>query len=82
MYHARGIGKGSLTYADGMLYCLNERGTMALADATPKAYTLVSQFKIPRGGRGPTWAHPVVCGGRLYIRHGDYLHAFDIVGQD
>jgi len=82
MYHARGIGKGSLTYADGMLYCLNERGTMALVDAIPKAYSLVSQFKIPRGGRGPTWAHPVVCGGRLYIRHGDYLHAFDIVGQD
>jgi len=78
MYSSRGIGEGSLTCADGMLYCLNERGTLALVKATPKAYTLVSQFRIPEGGRGPTWAHPVVCGGRLYLRHGDRLYAFGI----
>ena len=78
MWSAKGIGMGSLTYADGMLYCLNERGTMALVKATPKAYALVSQFRIPRGGRGPTWAHPVVCGRRLYTRHGDCLYAFDV----
>ncbi len=78
MWVARGIGKGSLTYADGMLYCLSERGTVALVRATPKAFELVSKFRIPRGGSGPTWAHPVVCGGRLYIRHGDYLYAFGI----
>ena len=78
MYFAKGIGQGSLTYADGMLYCLSERGTVALVRATPKAFELVSKFRIPRGGSGPTWAHPVVCGGRLYIRHGDYLYAFGI----
>lgn len=30
------------------------------------------------GGKGPTWPHPVVCGGRLYLRHGDLLFAYDI----
>ena len=33
---------------------------------------------LPKGGEGKSWAHPVVCGGRLYIRHGDALMAYDI----
>jgi len=76
MYADRGVGKGSLTYADGMLYCLGERGTMGLVKPTPTAYEVISQFKIPEGPEGPSWAHPVVCGGRLYIRHGDRLYAY------
>jgi hypothetical protein len=71
-------GKGSLTYADGMLYCLEERGTMALVRATPKERRVVSSFALPKGGRGLYWAHPVVCGGRLYVRHADKLFAYDI----
>lgn len=34
-----------------------------------------------QGPEGPTWAHPVVCGGRLYIRHGDNLYAYDVRGK-
>jgi outer membrane protein assembly factor BamB len=71
-------GKGSLTYADGRLYCLDERGTMALVKATPEEWTQVSSFRMPRGGEGAHWAHPVVCGGRLYLRHSDQLFAYDI----
>jgi outer membrane protein assembly factor BamB len=71
-------GKGSLTYADGHLYCYDERGTMALVEATPEKYNLVSSFRLPRGGEGPYWAHPVVCSGRLYLRHSDKLFAYDI----
>ncbi len=71
-------GKGSLTYADGHLYCFDERGTMALLKATPDKYNQVGSFRLPRGGKGPYWAHPVVCGGRLYLRHSDQLYAYDI----
>jgi len=71
-------GKGSLTYADGHLYCLEERGTMSLVKATPDKWEQVSTFRSPRGGEGLFWAHPVVCGGRLYIRHSDKLFAYDI----
>ena len=78
MYAERGVGKGSLTYADGMLYTLSENRTVGLVEATPQGHKVVSQFKIPAGGQGPTWAHPVVCGGRLYLRHGDFLYAYDI----
>ena len=58
-------GKGSLTYADGILYCLEERGTMALVEATPREHRLISSFRLPRGGAGLYRAHPVVCGGGL-----------------
>jgi outer membrane protein assembly factor BamB len=71
-------GKGSLTYADGHLYFLDERGTMALVKATPGKWDQVSSFRVPQGGEGLYWAHPVVCGGRLYVRHSDKLYAYDI----
>jgi len=71
-------GKGSLTYADGNLYLLNERGTMSLVKATAEKPDNISSFELPRGGEGLFWAHPVVCGGRLYVRHSDHLLAYDI----
>jgi outer membrane protein assembly factor BamB len=70
--------KGSLTYADGMLYTINERGRVILVPALPEQYSTASQFSIPKAGQGPTWAHPVVCDGRLYIRHSDYLYVYDV----
>lgn len=75
-----GPRSATLTYADGMLYLLNERGTVALAPARPDGFEIVSQFKLPKQGEGPTWAHPVVCAGRLYVRHGQYLYAYDVRG--
>lgn len=78
-YMEQGVGKGSLTFADGMLYTLNENdGRMGLVKATPARHEVVSQFRIPKGGEGPTWAHPVVCGGRLYVRHSDLLYAYQV----
>jgi outer membrane protein assembly factor BamB len=75
----RGPGEGSaaVTYADGRLYFRYENGVMALIDANPKECKVVSTFKIPEGKR-PSWAHPVVAGGRLYLRDKDRLLCFDL----
>jgi outer membrane protein assembly factor BamB len=80
-FRQRWVGKGSLTYADGKLYLLSERSQMGLVPALPKETKVISQFKLPRGGEGNSWAHPVVCDGRLYVRHGDVLFAFDVRGK-
>ena len=69
--------KGSITYADERLYCYSEKGTLGLVRPTAEGMELVSSFKITQG-QGNHWAHPVVCNGRLYIRHGDVLMAFDV----
>jgi len=69
--------KGSITYADGRLYCYSEKGTLGLVRPTAEGMELVSSFEITQG-QGNHWAHPVVCNGRLYIRHGDVLMAFDV----
>jgi outer membrane protein assembly factor BamB len=52
-----------------------------LVKAEPTAHRLISQFRLPPEGSGPSWAHPVVIGGILYIRHGDVLYAYDVRGK-
>lgn len=69
---------GTLTYADGMLYLLGDPGNVALVPASPEGFDIVSQFQLPKDGKGPALAQPVVCGGRLYLRHGDSLYAYDV----
>lgn len=81
MYTAQGLGakrSGAVTLAGGMIYALGDEGAMGLVRATPKGFEIVSQFELPKGGGGPWWAHPVVCGGRLHIRHGEWLYAYDV----
>lgn len=70
-------GKGSVAYADEMLYCYGETGTAALVKPSPEGFNMVSSFKVPKG-KGMMWAHPVICGGTMYIRYGDALMAYDI----
>jgi outer membrane protein assembly factor BamB len=73
----RSVGKGSLTYADGHLYVMGEDNVVGLAEATPAGYREKGRFQIPDEG-WPSWAHPVVSGGRLYIRNQGTLASFDI----
>jgi outer membrane protein assembly factor BamB len=73
----RSVGKGSLVVADGMLYLLSEGHKVALAEVTPEEYREHGRFEIEKHGL-PSWAHPVVAGGRLYIRDQHTLTAYDI----
>lgn len=73
----RSVGKGSLVYADGNVYLYSENGVVGLAEATPAGYHEKGRFQIQQAGL-PTWAHPVVSGGRLYIRDQDTIYAYDV----
>lgn len=73
----RSVGKGSLTFADGHLYAFSENGVVGLIEANPTAYKEKGRFKIQQGSL-PTWTHPVVAGGRLYLRDQDTIYAFDV----
>jgi outer membrane protein assembly factor BamB len=71
------VGKGSVIYADGHLYCQGEDGAIGLVEATPEAYREKSRFQIARGAF-PMWTLPVIATGRLYIRDQDTLYCFNI----
>jgi outer membrane protein assembly factor BamB len=77
LWRDRSVGKGTLTYADGNLYILGEDNLVGLAAASPAGYQERGRFHIPDQGL-PSWAHPVVSGGRLYIRNQGTLAAYDI----
>jgi outer membrane protein assembly factor BamB len=77
MWRDRSVGKGSLTYADRHFYVLSEDNVVGLVEATSAGYREKSRFKIADQG-WPSWAHPVVSGGRLYIRNQGVMNAYDI----
>ena len=77
---AEGVGKGSVIYADGMLYCYGERGKLGLVKPGPQSHEVVSSFTITAGG-GEHWAHPTIADKRLYIRHGDVMMVYDIAAS-
>ena len=77
MWRDRSVGKGSVTYADGRLYIQSENNLVGLAEANPTAYVEKGRFEIPDKGM-PSWAHPVVSDGRLYVRNQDTLLVYDI----
>jgi outer membrane protein assembly factor BamB len=73
----RSVGKGSLVYADERLYLYSEGGVVGLAEASPAGYREHGRFEI-RTGRLPTWSHPVVSGGKLFLRDQDTVYAYDV----
>jgi outer membrane protein assembly factor BamB len=73
---SKGRGSASVTYADGRLYFQYENGVIALVEATPDGYKESGSFKVKTDGSA--WAHPVVVGGRLYLREGDSLFCYDV----
>jgi len=82
IYETKWHTKGSIIYAEGMLYCYEEKnGNVALVKATPEKFDIVSTFQIKEGD-GPYWAHPVISNHKLYIRHGDILNIYDIKLQE
>jgi outer membrane protein assembly factor BamB len=70
-----------LTFADGMFYLYSDNGQMALARATDQGFEVTGRLKIKNPGKNPTWAHPVVCGGKLYIRYGDKLGVYSVTDK-
>lgn len=72
-----GTGSAAVVYADGNLYFRYQNGLMVLIEATPSGYVEKGSFPIPDVAN-PSWPHPVVVGGRLYLREQDNLFVYDV----
>ncbi len=76
-WNKKAVGKGSICFADSMLYLFSEKdGLAGLATCSPEVLEMKGQLKV--NGNGPSWAHPVVAGGRLYLRYDTNLYCFDV----
>jgi outer membrane protein assembly factor BamB len=78
VWQGRATGKGSIAMADGHLYCRGEDGSVALVEASPAGFKEKGRFTPPERGSGRTWAHPAISGGKLYLREGDSLFAYNV----
>lgn len=78
------LARGSVTYADGHLYCCAEKdGVVALVAASPKGWSEKGRCQLPRESskrrpNGGLWTHPVVANGRLYLRDQELLFCYDL----
>jgi outer membrane protein assembly factor BamB len=73
----RSVGKGSVIFADERLYLFSENGVVGLAEPNPAGYREHGRFELQTGSL-PTWSHPVVANGKLYLRDQDTIYAYDV----
>ncbi len=83
VWKSRGSGRGSaaIVAADGHLYVRFQNGVLALVKADPAGYEEGGHFQIPHSDTDesrPSWAHPVIVDGLLYLRESDHLLCYDL----
>jgi outer membrane protein assembly factor BamB len=75
-----GSGSAAVTYADGHLYFRYQNGVVVLIEATPQGYKEKGAFTLP-DVKNPSWSHPVVLDGRLYLREQNALYVHNVKGS-
>jgi len=79
-YTSKMLSKGTIISAEGLLYCYDESGRVALVEPEETDFNLISVFKVPLG-KDQHWAHLVIHEKRLYVRHGTSLMVYDIAAE-
>jgi len=74
------IGAGTVIASDNLLYYYNQKGEVMLINPNPHEMKVISKFDITKGEK-EHFAHPVINNGVLYIRHGEYLMAYNIKNE-
>ena len=68
-------GYGQVMLAGDRLIVLTEDGDVVMVKATPERHDEVARFAAIEG---KSWNHPVIAGGRLFVRNVREMAAFDI----
>ena len=77
-------GKGAVVSAGGRLLCLDERtGSLTVAAASPAGWKESGRLQFPERTKVPSqdkriWTHPVIAGGKLYLRDHDLVFCFNL----
>jgi outer membrane protein assembly factor BamB len=78
------IKAGGIVVAEGRLYTLDDKGTVAMLEASPKQFKLISSFKLPaladkeRPKGGKVYTYPALSDGKLYVRDFGLLYCYQV----
>jgi len=84
VWSSKDFAKGTLTIAGDKMICLTEdKGVVALADASPKGWKEHSRFVLApqsehRALNAKVWTPPVIAHGRVYLRDQENLWCYQI----
>lgn len=73
-----GTGSAAVLATPDRLYLRYQDGVMALLEVSATERKVRSKFTLPHQSKKPSWPHPVIADGRLYIRDQDVLMCFDV----
>lgn len=78
-WHKEPLGSGSaaVLYADEHLIFRYENGLVALIEANPNEFKVKGTFRTAVKN-GPSWPHPVIHDGKLYLRDHNTLMCYDV----
>src|SRR5262249_23061840 len=75
---AGGDGAAGGLHAGGVVYFRYPSGKMGLIQPEPEKLEAFPSFDRREKINQPTWPHPVIANGRLYIRDQEKLHCFNV----
>ena len=71
-------GYGQLILAGGNLIVITDTGELALVRAAPDQFSETARFQAIEG---KTWNYPAIAGGRLLVRNGNQMAAYNIAAK-
>jgi len=77
-YELKDFTTGAAIYADGRLYCLDEKGSAGLLKPGSDGLEIAGRFALVTKKVRDAWTHPVLHEGRLYLRYHDTLFCYDV----
>jgi outer membrane protein assembly factor BamB len=75
VWQQRGFAKAQLVAVDGKLILLDEDGTLALVEPTPKELRVLAKTSVLQN---TAWTPPTLAGAKLYLRDRKNLMALDL----
>lgn len=75
LWAKRGLGKGSLTMADDLLFLLSDRGVLTVAEWSREGFRQLSQQTVLSGA---TLTAPVIAKGKLFLRDHQEMVCLDL----
>ena len=77
VFFDRTIVRGAFDIAEDMFFVMSEFGEIVVAKPSEKNFDVLSRLQLPDADGGQAYAHPVVCGNRIYARIGPVLYCIE-----